>query len=109
MKVLSVSVLKDYRVKNIKPLELEFSTTQQTQKRWNANDLFKWCNHGPDIFPINIVNLCVPGMLLHAYPATRNLIAEKIFVAKGVWKSVNWGKAKKVDVEGVRRQLECAA
>jgi hypothetical protein len=49
------------------------------------------------------------GMLLHAYPTIRNLAAEEMFVAKGVGKSVNWGKARKVDVEGVRRQLDCAA
>jgi len=57
-----------------------------------------------EVYPPAVAKLT--GMLLHAYPTIRNLVAEEMFVVKGVGKSVNWGKARKVDVEGVRSQLE---
>lgn len=61
-----------------------------------------------DIYPPAATKLA--GMLLHAYPTIRNIAAEDLFVAKGLTslKGVNWGKAKRSDVERVRSELEAA-
>ncbi|TVY40914.1 Tubulin-specific chaperone D [Lachnellula subtilissima] len=45
------------------------------------------------------------SMLLHPYPTIRSLVAEELFVAKGVGLGVDWGKAKKTDIESVKREL----
>jgi hypothetical protein len=56
-----------------------------------------------EVYPPAVTKLT--GILLHAYPTIRNLAAEEIFVVKGVGKSVNWGKARKADMEQVRSHL----
>ncbi|TVY41842.1 Tubulin-specific chaperone D [Lachnellula occidentalis] len=45
------------------------------------------------------------SMLLHPYPTIRSLVAEELFVAKGVGLGVDWGKANKGDVERVKGEL----
>jgi hypothetical protein len=39
------------------------------------------------------------AMLLHRYPRIRNAVVDELWVLKGVGKGVDWGKAKRVDVE----------
>jgi len=39
------------------------------------------------------------SMLLHPIPKIRNLAAEELWVQRGVGKSVDWTKAKRVDVQ----------
>jgi hypothetical protein len=38
-------------------------------------------------------------LLLHRYPRIRNAVVDEMWVLKGVGKGVDWGKAKKVDVD----------
>jgi tubulin-specific chaperone D len=45
------------------------------------------------------------SILLHPYPTVRSLVAEELFVARGVGLGMDWGKAKKADVESVRKEL----
>lgn len=45
------------------------------------------------------------AMLLHNYPQIRNAAADELWVVKGVGKSVDWVKAKKVDVEWLREEI----
>lgn len=42
------------------------------------------------------------GMLLHPYPTVRTLVAEEIYVGCGVGLGVDWGRARRRDVERVR-------
>lgn len=39
------------------------------------------------------------AMLLHRYPRIRNAVVDELWVLKGVGKGVDWGKAKRVDVD----------
>lgn len=48
------------------------------------------------------------SMLLHKYPKVRNEAADTLFVKRGVGKSVNWVKAKQVDLVKLREALEAS-
>lgn len=45
------------------------------------------------------------SMLLHPFPRIRNLVAEELFVGKGVGKKVNWTKASKGDLAELMKEL----
>ena len=45
------------------------------------------------------------SMLLHKYPKVRNEAADTLFAKKDVGKSVNWVKAKQVDLVKLRKAL----
>ncbi|KAG0649301.1 Tubulin-folding cofactor D [Hyphodiscus hymeniophilus] len=49
------------------------------------------------------------SMLLHKYPKVRNEAADTLFVKRGVGKSVNWIKAKQVDLVKLREAMEGGA
>lgn len=45
------------------------------------------------------------GMILHPFPRVRNLVAEELWVKRGVGKGVNWTKATKGDLERLQGEL----
>ena len=46
------------------------------------------------------------SLLLHPFPKVRNQAADSIFAVRGVCKGINWAKAKKVDVEELKKTLK---
>jgi hypothetical protein len=48
------------------------------------------------------------SLLLHPFPKVRNQAADSIFAARGVCKGVNWPKAKKMDVDVLRKELQAS-
>jgi hypothetical protein len=56
-----------------------------------------------EVYPEPLTKLS--SMLLHPFPRVRNLVAEELFVAKGVGKGVNWVKAGKVELGSIRKEL----
>ena len=56
-----------------------------------------------EVYPTALDKLI--GLLLHPFPKVRNQAADSIFVIRGVCKGVNWAKAKKADVEDLKREL----
>src|SRR6266536_4721594 len=59
-----------------------------------------------EVYPESLTKLS--SMLLHPFPRVRNLVAEELFVAKGVGKGVNWVKAGKGELVKVRKDLDLA-
>ncbi|EKD19691.1 uncharacterized protein L3040_001962 [Drepanopeziza brunnea f. sp. 'multigermtubi'] len=47
------------------------------------------------------------GMLVHRYPSVRSVVADELWVRRGLLglKGVDWGRAQKGDLEGVRMEL----
>lgn len=49
--------------------------------------------------------LKLTSLLLHNYPQIRNAAADEIWVAKSVGKDVDWAKAKKPNLDRVRKEI----
>lgn len=45
-------------------------------------------------------------MLLHPIPTLRNTVADTLFTIKGIGKGVDWSRAKKEDLGGLREGLD---
>ncbi|RDL35861.1 uncharacterized protein BP5553_06473 [Venustampulla echinocandica] len=56
-----------------------------------------------EVYPEAVQKLS--SMLLHPFPRIRNLVAEELFVGKGVGKKVNWTKASKGDLVKLQKEL----
>jgi len=46
------------------------------------------------------------SMLLHPFPNVRCAVVDCLWVGRGVGKGVNWVRARKEDVEGLRREMQ---
>jgi hypothetical protein len=60
-----------------------------------------------DVYPDATQKLT--SMLLHRYPKVRNEAADTLVVKRDVGKSVNWVKAKQIDLVKLREALGASA